>query len=325
MPRRDRIKCIDVSLHRPPSFGCDSVVTRFAAPSQRKSGMDAFGTGLLIGVNALLGLNQALVKLVNEAFAPIFQSGLRSACAFVLILAYVAARRQTLPLRDGSLPWGLITGALFALEFALLFAALDYTSVARVSLFFYTMPFFVALCAHFMFPGERLNGPRSIGLGLALVGVALGLGVADEDAPAQAWIGDLLALGGAVAWAALTVITRASPLHRSPPVQVLLYQLFVSGVVLIGCAPLFGDLVREVTPTLLGIFSFQVVVIATLGFLVWLWVLAVYPVSHMAAFGLLAPLFGVFFGWLIFDDPITPTFLLALALVSSGILLINRK
>ena len=57
----------------------------------------------------------------------------------------------------------------------------------------------------------------------------------------------------------------------------------------------------------------------------WLWVLRVYPVTNMAAYSLLAPVFGVFFGWLIFDDPLTLTFLLALALVSAGILLINRR
>ncbi len=62
----------------------------------------------------------------------------------VLILAYALFRRRHLNFRDGTLGLGILNGSLFGLEFAMLFVALDYTSVARVSLFFYTMPFFVA-------------------------------------------------------------------------------------------------------------------------------------------------------------------------------------
>jgi len=104
----------------------------------------------------------------------------------------------------------------------------------------------------------------------------------------------------------------------------LLYQLAVSALVLMAIAPLFGEMVREVTPAVVAIFSFQVVVIVAIGFVVWFWILTNYPVSNMASFSLLAPVFGVFSGWLIFDDPLTPGFVVALLLVGSGIFLINR-
>jgi drug/metabolite transporter (DMT)-like permease len=45
----------------------------------------------------------------------------------------------------------------------------------------------------------------------------------------------------------------------------------------------------------------------------------------MASFSLLTPIFGVFFGWLIFDDVITPVLGIALLLVGAGIILINRR
>ena len=50
--------------------------------------MDLLAISVLIGFNVLLGLNQALVKLVNEGFSHIFQAGLRSACAFVPVLVF---------------------------------------------------------------------------------------------------------------------------------------------------------------------------------------------------------------------------------------------
>ncbi len=291
---------------------------------ERKDRVDAFAASMLIGFSILLGLNQALVKLVNAGFEPVFQGGLRSACAFFVVLIWARMRSVPLNLRDGSLPFGLIAGVLFALEFGLVFVALDLTTVSRVSLFFYTMPFFTAVGAHFLVPGERLSWLSAGGLVLAIAGVALGLSEGGAES-GHSWTGDLLAIGGAMAWAGIALVTRMSKLIESPSEQVLLYQLFVSAILLLAVAPFVGDMVRDVTPVILGIFAFQVVAVASLGFLMWLWVLTVYPVTNMAAYSLLAPVFGVFFGWLIFDDPLTWRFVAALALVASGILLINRR
>ncbi len=292
---------------------------------ERKAHIDTLAATTLIVMNVMLGLNQALVKVVNAGFGPVFQSGLRSACAFLPVLVYALIMRKRLSVSDGSLPLGLLNGLLFSAEFCLLFLALDYTSVARASLFFYIMPVWVALGAHFLVPGERLTLARATGLAVAIAGVALALGRGSESVGETAWIGDLLALSAALFWAGIALLTRTTRLTRCSAEMNLLYQLAVSAIVLTAIAPLFGDMVREVTPIILGIFAFQVIAIVAIGFVVWFWILSIYPVSNMASFSLLAPVFGVFFGWLIFDDEITPTFVAALLLVGSGIVLINRK
>ena len=291
---------------------------------QRKDHIDVLAASTLIVMNVLLGLNQSLVKLVNDGLAPVFQSGLRSACAFLPVLGYALIMRKRLSISDGTLGLGLVNGLLFSAEFCLLFLALDYTTVARVSLFFYVMPVWVAIGAHFLVPGERLTLARSAGLAIAVAGVALALGAGGESATRETWIGDLLALGGALFWASIALLTRTTRLATCSPEMNLLYQLAVSAVVLLAIAPWFGDTVRDVTPAVWGIFAFQVIVIVAIGFVVWFWILSIYPVSHMASFSLLAPVFGVFFGWLIFDDALTPAFLAALLLVGAGIVLINR-
>ena len=45
----------------------------------------------------------------------------------------------------------------------------------------------------------------------------------------------------------------------------------------------------------------------------------------MAAYSFLTPVIAVCFGWVVFDDQITATFLLALFLVGAGIVLVTRK
>jgi drug/metabolite transporter (DMT)-like permease len=291
----------------------------------RRDHIDPLGASLLIGFSALLGLNQALVKVVNAGMSPLFQSGARSACAFVVLLIWAAVVRSRLDFRNGSIPWGILAGVLFALEFALLFIALDYTTVSRVSLFFYSMPLFAAIGAHFLLPEERLHAGKLIGLAVAFTGLAIGL--ADESsAPSdQAWIGDLLAVGGAIFWAAIALGMRTTPLQKCSSEQIMIYQLGVSAILLLGAAPLFGDTVRDLTPSILLIFAFQVIAVASIGYLLWARILAIYPVGNMASFSLLAPVFGVFSGWLLFDDSLTARFVIALTLVGAGLVLINRR
>ncbi len=291
--------------------------------TERKTQIDILGASFLVGFSVLLGLNQALIKLVNVGFSPLFQSGLRSLCAFpiVLLIAFVWKRR--LSLSDGSLPWGMLNGLLFCFEFALLFIALDYTTVARVSLFFYVMPVWVAIGAHFLVPGESLNKNKLGGLSVALFGIALALSGDLGDAPEDAWVGDLLAMVGGMFWASIALLTRLKLQNVSSEMN-LLYQLGISAIVLTTLAMFIGSPIRQPDVAVLLIFSFQVVVIVSVGFLLWLWVLSIYPVSNMASFGLLAPIFGVFFGWVIFEDPITPVLGVSLLLAGFGIFLVNK-
>lgn len=65
-------------------------------------------------------------------------------------------------------------------------------------------------------------------------------------------------------------------------------------------------------------------VIVTLGFMFWLWLLARYPATSVVSFSFLGPLFGAFFGWLFLGERLIFALLTALAMVASGLWLINR-
>jgi len=291
----------------------------------RKARVDNAGIIMLTLFSAMLGLNQALVKLVNAGFSPIFQAGLRSVCAFVIVLSFALIFKKKLSLRDGSLLPGLAIGILFTGEFFLLFTALDYTTVSRVSLFFYTQPFWVALGAHFLINGEQLNRNRVMGLLVAIAGVALCLFSDAETATQDTLKGDVMCLVAAIFWAMIALMPRTTKISLSTPEMQLLYQLAVSGIILTSLAPLLEDPIRNLTPEILAIFSFQVIFVVSIGFIFWFWAISVYPTSDMASFSLLSPLFGVFFGWIIFSDEITREFIVALLMVIGGIVLSNKK
>ena len=127
---------------------------------------------------------------------------------------------QNIPLLPKGHNFGSATvmGFLFYFEFVLLFQALDWTTVSRVSLLFYTMPTWLAICAHFVFPNERLNPKRTLGLIFAIMGVALAF-VERPDEGEAPLIGELMALVGAFGCSGIALCARATRIgeeHRKP-------------------------------------------------------------------------------------------------------------
>ncbi len=80
--------------------------------------LDAFATFAMVLLTASWGFQQVAIKVTNDAVSPAFQSGLRCAGAFALLLVWCHVRGIKLFERDGTLIPGLVVGFLFASEFA---------------------------------------------------------------------------------------------------------------------------------------------------------------------------------------------------------------
>ena len=290
---------------------------------ERKSHIDTLGAVALVLFALNLGFNQVVIKVTNGGFNPVFLAGLRSLGAVLVVLIWMRVRGLSLKLPRAALAGGIAAGLFFSLEFVCLFIALDLTTVSRASIMLYSMPVWLSLAAHFLLPGERLSGARLLGMALAMGGVALAL--SQPGAGGASWTGDLLALMAALCWAGIALCVRITPLSEVPPAQQLLMQLVVSAPVLLLLAPLFGPLLREVTPLhLLGL-AYQIIAVASLGFLAWFWLMSIYPAASVASFSFLSPVFAVLLGWLLLAEQIAPRVWVALVLVALGITLINRR
>ena len=281
----------------------------------------------MVGFTVLMAFNQVLVQFVNDGLQPTFQAGLRSALAFVALTLFVYGRGKRYTLFRAMILPGLFIGFLFALEFLFLFVALDLTTVSRTTLLFYTMPIWMAVLAHLFIPGESLNPIRGLGLLVAVAGVAIVLGERlFTEAPAGdlGWLGDLLCLVGAFAWALLALTIRLTPFGQASNETQLAFQVGVSAVLLTAASFFMGPLIRDFTPVMTGIIAFQVLVVVCFGFSAWIWIVRHYPATQMASFIFLTPVFGAVFGILLLGEPLTLQLVSALALVSLGIFLINR-
>ncbi|WP_439138014.1 DMT family transporter [Roseicyclus sp.] len=219
---------------------------------------------------------------------------------------------------------GAVNGRFLAIEFICLFVALDLTTVTRSAIIFYSMPLWLALIAHVLIPGERITGQKGAGLVLAFAGVVLALVLRGGSEGAGALLGDLCALVAAIAWAAIAALAKASRLREVRPEMQLVWQLAVSLPLLAVAAFAFGPFLRDPDWIHWAGLGFQIVVIVSAGFLLWLWLLSIYPSASVAAFSFLSPVFGVALGWLLLGESVGGEILLALALVVVGLIMINR-
>ena len=292
---------------------------------ERKDHIDLFGGSVLVIFAMVMGLNQVVIKVVNEGMQPVFQAGLRSLFAFFVVWGWALWRGKRISVTDGTFKAGVLTGCLFSIEFIFLFLALDMTTVARNSIFWYSMPVWMAIGAHFLIVGERLNAQKILGLIISMVGLVWAFSDRGLDGESGTWIGDLMSIIGSMCWAGIGLSVRVSKLKEASIEMQLLYNLAVSTIVLLPFSLLFGDWIRDLQTMHVFTLGFQVVIVVAGGFLVWFWVLTIYPASDMASFGFLTPAFGVIFSWLILDEAISFTILGALVLISAGIVLINYR
>lgn len=293
----------------------------------RRSHLDARAVALLLLCCLLWGINQVAAKAALTEIGPLWQAGLRSVVAALLVWGWALARGIRLFERDGSGPGGLLAGALFAAEFACIFIGLQYTSASRMVVFIYLSPFVVALGMPFIARGERLSPRQWAGLALAFGAVAFAFaeGFTAPHGPLQ-WWGDLLGVLAAVLWGGTTLAIRATRLSSAAAEKTLLYQLGVSAVALCAAAVATGEaLPAQWSPRLVGLFGFQAVVVSFASYLAWFWLVRHYAATRLAVFTLATPLFGLLAGALLLGEGISARLVLALAALVGGIVLVNRR
>ncbi len=291
----------------------------------RRARLDPQAVALIVVCCALWGLNQIVVKATIPHIAPLTQGALRSAFAAVLVWLFMRHRGIALLGTAAESRAGFAAGLLFGLEFCLINYGLHFTSASRVVVFLYLAPFVVAIGMPFISDVERLSRAQSLGLVVAFGSLAFAFqeGFA-APAPLQ-WFGDMLAIGGGIAWGATTLLIRASALSVAAPERTLFFQLAVSGPMMGIVAFFAAEPLPHFDGAATASIAFQAVIVAFASYLAWFWLLRHYPATRVSAFTFLTPVSGLVFGALLLGESITARMLIAVAGIAIGIHLVNRR
>ncbi|RTL72081.1 MAG: DMT family transporter [Hyphomicrobiales bacterium] len=295
------------------------------APPRLRQHLDLRAVVILLACCACWGGGQVTIKIANAGISPVLQAGLRSLLSGALVFAWAMSRGIPMFERDRTFWPGVLVGALFGTEFALLYAGLNLTTASRGVVLLYSAPFVVACGAHFLIPGDRLTMAKAIGLLAAFAGLIVAM-CENLLAPGKStFLGDIMCLVAAILWGATTLVVRLTPLRAAPPEKTLLYQLLFSGIILVPLSPLLGEAgITNLSLPIVFSFAYHVIAVAFVSFTAWFWLLRHYPPTRVSAFTFLVPVFGVMAGNIVLGETFTPTLGVALVLIATGIALVNR-
>jgi drug/metabolite transporter (DMT)-like permease len=289
-----------------------------------RKALDALAFLVMTALCASWGFQQVTIKVAAPDISLVMQAGLRSIIATCLLLVWARSRGIPLFDRDGTLWAGFAAGAMFAGEFAFIYAGLAYTAASRMVVFIYTTPCITALMLPMFVKSERLNARQWAGVLLAFGGIVAAFAEGFVSAQGTTVIGDVSGVIAAFLWASTIVLIRATRLARTNAAKTLFYQLAASAVALPLVSIAMGEAgVVHVTPLAVAVMAYQGVLVAFASYLAWFWLLTRYYAARLSVFTFVTPLFGVLFGLVFLGERVTPAFVAAALLVAAGIVLVN--
>lgn len=251
----------------------------------------------------------------------------RFTLASLVYAGLLLARPRRVPRRD--------LAALAALGFVaiplnqgLFLFGLSLTTPGHAALLYAMTPVFVFLLA-LLRGEERSSRRKTLGIGLAFGGAAVvlvGRGqLAGADPTAGAVLGDLLILGAVVAWAVYVVWGK--PYAERYGVVTTTGLTIVSGSVLylpVGLWLSRASSFRALSPAGWGAVGYLVVLTSVVSYLLYYWALAREDASRVAIWSNTQPVLTALLAWLVYADPLTPSFVAGGALVILGVWLTQR-
>ncbi len=281
----------------------------------------ALFTGFLC---TLFGANAVAIKCSLSGIGAFTAAGLRFSIAATAIYLWARFTGRPFALRKGQTTQILIISFVFTVQLGLLYLGLGKTSASRGTLMVNFQPFFLLLLAHRFIPGDRITKQKLLGLMMGAAGMVLVFS-GKKGISADIQIGDLMVLTNAFLWAINTVYTKRI-IHLFSPFQIVFYPILF-------CIPFFllagylfdTNMIVDLDGKVLSAILYQGLVTASFGFVAWNTMLLKYGAVALHSFIFIMPIAGVLLGGLVLGEPITWDLLLALALIVSGIVIVNFK
>jgi drug/metabolite transporter (DMT)-like permease len=294
--------------------------------SESKEYLDLKAILIMVVLTSIWGFNYIAVKFSNQGMAPIFTSAIRSVIASACGVILCLWRGERLFHTGIMLFHGFMVGLLFGGEFACIYFGLLYTDVARSVVLVYMSPFVTAIGAHFFLKGDRLTVLKSVGLGLAFLGIVFVFGGKPKSAKETMVVGDVLQLLAAVFWGATTVYIKRFMAGKVEVIHTFLYQLIFSIPILFAVSFILETRwIMRIDTMILASLFYQSFIQGFLSLMVWFRLIHGYSVSRLSAFTFFTPIFGTLFGVLLLGEEFTFSLMVGLPLVCAGIFLVNWK
>jgi len=289
------------------------------APRQERRVGEGWGVLIAIVSSALGGTAAAVTRYLAGNADPITLAVLRWGIGFAVVLPAALLLRVRWPQRSDWLGVAALGFGFFGLFFVLYNLAVSYTTAARASLALSTLPL-QTMIVGFLLGIERLTARKSLGVSIAVLGVAAALASGLSAAPPGAWRGEAIMAAAVLCMAFYNVWSRPY-MQRSSALGFLAVGMGAGAAALVAVGAATGRLAvlrdfeapQWVAGVYLGVGG------GALAFIFWVLALQRASPTRVATTMTVNPLAAGLLATELVDEPITLNLVAGLVAVFTGI------
>ena len=261
---------------------------------------------------------------INDVGSQILFAGYRFFLAGIFtFFAGCILERRILKMKVTSIPFIVRQGILqTTLQYFLFYIGMAHTTGTNGSVINAANTFFSIIGAHFLIKAEKINWQKFLGCIIGFAGVIV-INIGGKGAVSGFhFMGEGMIFLCAFFYGISSVFLKLIS-EKESPMTITAYQLLIGGMILIIIGFLGGGKVRgfHFSSVMLLIYM---ALLSTVAFSLWTILLKYNSVGKVTIFGFCIPVFGVLLSGIILGEQlISLKILIALPLVSAGILMVN--
>lgn len=278
-----------------------------------------------IAVCVFWGSTYLAIRIGVQELPPFLFAGIRFLVAGGILLGYAALKGLPYPTRIQDIRSFFLIGLL------LLFGGNGMVVVAEqwvhsgiASLLVATVPLFMALIEYFFIRKERLSWKGWVGLLVGFAGVGI-LVLAEDLSGAVNPLGALLLILGCLSWASGSVYSKTLKPTGSVVTHIGI-QMLAGGASMTVFGLLLGEASRfQLSAKGIGAMVYLIIFGSLIGYSAYIYMLQKWPAARVGTYAYVNPVIAVLLGNVVLGEKLTPSVLVATAVILLGVLLVQTS
>lgn len=275
-------------------------------------------------VSFFWGTTYLAIRIGVEVLPPALFAGIRFMIAGIIFIFILLIRGYSLPQRKDLIDITIVGLALLTIANGSVVWGEQWVPSGLAALIVATLPFWMVGLEAALPHGEKLNKGKVLGIIIGFLGLVILLWPDLKGALDTAYLKGVVAiLIAPISWGAGSIYSKYRRIATAP-LMAAAVQMVIAGMVLVFIGALNGEFLKfTFNPKGLAALGYLVVFGSIIGYGSYIYALAKLPAAIISTYAYLNPIVAVTLGWVVLDERLDWSMILATAIILSGVVLVK--